>query len=137
MSHWNTLVIQPQRFAQDTELIFFDSFLVIYIEDLCFMNLHCGDIEINLGPFNCRISNIFLDSSVTNIYDETNRNGYNFMWSDHLSNTKHGCASIYHKDPSPNIDKCCIWLSDHASFHKISTKINFAVKPLKKGLNKE
>ena len=49
------------------------------------------------------ISETFLDSSVDNIYDGLNINGYTLVRSDHPSNTKRGAVAIYYKDHLPVI----------------------------------
>ena len=49
------------------------------------------------------ISETFLDSSVDNIYDGFNINGYSFVWSDQPSNTNRGGLVIYYKDHLPVI----------------------------------
>ena len=43
----------------------------------------------------------FLDSSVDNIHDRLNINGYTLVRIDHSYNTKHGGVSIYYKDHLP------------------------------------
>lgn len=60
------------------------------------------------------ISKAFLGSPANNIYDESNINGYNFVWSDHLSIIKCGGVAIYYKDPVPSLYKKCVQLSDPA-----------------------
>ena len=47
------------------------------------------------------ISEIFLDSSVDNIYDGLNTSGYTLAGSDQPSNTKRGGVVIYYKDHLP------------------------------------
>ena len=49
------------------------------------------------------MSETFLDSSVDNIYDGLNINGYILVRSDHPSNTKQGGIAIYYKDHLPVI----------------------------------
>ena len=46
---------------------------------------------------------MLLDSSVDNIYDRSNVNGYTLVRSDHPSNTKRDGAAIYYKDHLPVI----------------------------------
>ena len=49
------------------------------------------------------ISETFLDSSVDNIYDGLNINGYTLVWSDRPFNTEQGGVAIYYKDHHPVI----------------------------------
>ena len=49
------------------------------------------------------ISETFLDSSVDNIYDGLNINGYTLVRSDHPSNTKRAAVAIYYKEHLPVI----------------------------------
>ena len=79
------------------------------------------------------ISKAFLCLPANNIYDESNIKGYNFLWTDRLSNVTCGGVAIYYKDPAPNPGKTCVRLSDPAPSDEILTKTNFAVKSLKKG----
>ena len=49
------------------------------------------------------VSETLLDSSVDNIYDRSNVNGYTLVRGDHPSNTKRNGAAIYYKDHLPVI----------------------------------
>ena len=83
----------------------------------------------------CHIKFLLVETFIVsnNIYDESNIKGYNFLWTDHLSNVTCGGVAIYYKDPVPNPGKTCVRLSDPAPSDEILTKTNFAVKSLKKG----
>ena len=56
---------------------------------------------------------MFLDSSVDNIYDGLNINGYTLVRSDHPSNTKRGGVAICYKDHIPVIRR-----NDVSSLHE-------------------